>query len=73
MNVDLRRLYRVVLVVNGRGRTCQIKDFIYLHIEWKADVMTHQLKIRMTKQIDDIPFATGVEIVHAQYVATIGN
>lgn len=38
-------LHWIVLVMHGRRRASQVVDLVYLHIQWKGDVMPHQLEV----------------------------
>jgi hypothetical protein len=46
VDIHLGRLDRVVLIMDRRGRTGQVIDFVHLHIERKGDVMAKKFKIR---------------------------
>jgi len=46
----------------------EVIDFIDFHIQWKSHVMSHQLKPRILKQVGDIFFCAGVEIIYAQHI-----
>ena len=59
----LRRLHRVMLIMNRRGGTGQIVDFIDLHIERKRHVMPHKLEAWVIVKLVDIALGTGKEIV----------
>ena len=45
MHAGLRRLHRIVLIVNGRGRTGEIVDLIDLQIDRERDVVADQLEV----------------------------
>ena len=68
MYAGFRRLHRIVLVVDRRRRARKIVDFVDLDIERKRDVMSHQFEARIIRQMRDVRFCAGEEIVHAQYV-----
>ena len=63
MNGGLCRLDRVMLIMNRRGGTGQIVDFIDLHIERKRHIMPHELEARVIVKLVDIALGTGKEIV----------
>ena len=65
MDAGLRRLDRITLIMNWRGRACQIVDLIDLDIERKRHVVTDQFKMFVVEQVLDIPPVTGEEIVDA--------
>ena len=64
---NLGGLHRIMLIMNGRGRTGQIVNGIDLHEKRKADIVTHELETRMVVQMGNIGFGTGEQIVHAQH------
>ena len=57
----------IELVMDRRGRACQIVDFIDLDIQWKGNVVAHKLKLLVVKQVEDVAFITGKKVVHTQY------
>jgi hypothetical protein len=59
-------LHRIVLIMDRRGGTGEIVDFVNFDVEGKANIMAYQLKIGMPHQMSDIGFTPGVEIVHTQ-------
>jgi hypothetical protein len=66
MDVDFRRLYRVVLIMDGRGRTRQIVYFIHFYIERKRDVMSGELEIWITEEMLYISFAPCEEVINTK-------
>ena len=69
----LGRLHRIMLVMNGRGRTGEIVDFIDLDIERKAHIMAHELEARMIVEMIDIALCAGEQIVGTQDLLAIGE
>ena len=65
MDAGLRRLNRIALIMNWRGRACQIVDLVDLDIERKRHVMTDQFKMFVVEQVLDILPIAGEEIVDA--------
>src|SRR5262249_10567986 len=57
------RLYRIVLIMDGRSRTREIVNLIDLHIEREGDIVPDQLEMPMTEQVFDIPSRAGEKIV----------
>ncbi len=68
MHAGLGRLHGVELVVDGRGRAGQVVDLVDLDVERKADVVAHQLEVRVIEQVRDVAPASGEEIVDAEHV-----
>ena len=62
------RLDRVALVMNRRGGTRQIIDFIDLKVERKGHIVADQFEFRVVQQMADVPLAAGVEIIDADHV-----
>ena len=54
-----------MLVVDGRCRTSEIVDSVYLDIEWKRNVVAYLLEVRAPQQLLDVFAPAGVEIVDA--------
>ena len=46
-----RRLHGIMLIMDGRGCTGEIIDFVYLNIERKSDIVADKFKARMRKQM----------------------
>ena len=57
MNTSFCGLNGIILVVERRGRTREIEDFVYLDIQRKCDVMAHQFKIVGVYESGNIGFA----------------
>ena len=68
MNTGFGGLHRVVLVMNRRGRTGEVVDFVDLDIERKRHVVAHQLEARMAEHVLDVALRAGKEIVEAQHI-----
>ena len=68
MNASFCGLNGIMLVVERRGRTREIEDFVYLDIQRKCNVMAHQFKILSVHQPGNIRFATSEIIVYAENV-----
>jgi len=66
VDIDFGRLNRIVLIMNGRGRTGQVIDFVHLDVEGKGDVVSEKFKIGVIEEMDDIPFGSRIEIVHTE-------
>ena len=67
-HAGLGRLHGVELVVDGRGGAGQVVDLVHLDVERKADVVAHQLEVRVVEQVRDVAPASGEEIVDAEHV-----
>jgi hypothetical protein len=66
VNAGLGCLHGVELVMNRRGRTGEIVYLIYLHIEGKTNVVSHQFEMRPTEQMEYVGPGARVEIVDAK-------
>jgi hypothetical protein len=71
VNVHLGRLNRIVLIVNGRSRACQVVDLIDLHIKREGNVVAKEFKIGIPDQRSDIPLRPRIEIVDTEDIASI--
>ena len=66
-NRGLDGLYGVVLIMYGRGRTCQIVYFIDFDKVGHGDVVPHEFEIRVFQQWNDIVFVAGEKVVETKY------
>src|SRR6185369_13942493 len=66
MHGRLRRLHWVALVMNGRGGTSEIVNFVHLDIEGKGHVVAHQLEAAVADQVLDVAPCPGKEIIHTE-------
>jgi hypothetical protein len=70
VNIYFGRLYRIILVVDGGGRTGKIENLVDLHVERECDVMTYQLKIRIAQKVNYVASAASIKIVNANNLKT---
>src|SRR5262249_3642865 len=73
MDAGLRRLYWIVLVVNGRSRAGEVVDLIDLDIERKGHVVPNKLEPMMVEQMINVALRASEEIVDAYDVPTISE
>jgi len=73
MHAGFRRLHRVELVVDGRGRAGQIVYFVHFDIQRKGDVVAQQFKIGPAQKVLDVPFLAGEVIVHTKDIIALLN
>jgi hypothetical protein len=73
MHARLRGLNGVVLIVNGRGRTSEIKNLIYLDVERKGHIVPKQFETRMVEKMLDIPTRACEKIIEAQNHRAVGK
>jgi hypothetical protein len=73
VHAGLGGLHGVMLIVNRRGRTGEIVNFVDLDIERESHVVPHQLEARMIAQMGDVQFGSGEEIVDAKDVVALGD
>lgn len=72
MNAGLNRLHRIALVMDGRSRASEIKDFVDLDVKWKTYVMPHQLEAWVREQMMHVTPSSGVEVIHTDdMIATL--
>ena len=71
MDARLRRLHRIVLVVNGRGRTGEVVDLIDFDVERERHIVTNQLKPMVIEQMIDVAPRAGEEVIDAYDDGTI--
>jgi len=57
----------IVLIMYGRRRTGQVVDLIYLHIVGSCNIVSDQFKIWVFKQVGNVCFGSGEEIIQAEY------
>jgi hypothetical protein len=68
VHARLRRLHRVVLVVDGRGRAGEVVDLVDLDIERERHVVTQELEVRLADEMGDVALPAGEQIVGADDV-----
>jgi len=73
MNAGFRRLYWIVLVVNGRSRAGEVVDLIDLNIERKSHVVPNKLEPMMVEHMINVALRASEEIVDAYDVPTISE
>jgi hypothetical protein len=73
MDAGLRRLYWIVLVVNGRSRAGEVVDLIDLNIERKSHVVPNKLEPMMVEHMINVALRASEEIVDAYDVPTISE
>jgi hypothetical protein len=71
MHARLRRLHRIMLVVDRGSGTGEIVNLIDLQIERKGHVVPDQFEVRMTNQVLDVTSRSGEEIVDAEDASPI--
>ena len=71
MDIDFGRLDRIVLVMDRRGGTGEIVNFIHLDVEGKGDVVAEEFKIRVPHQMNDVFLCSRVEIIHAKDIIAL--
>ena len=71
MHAGFDGLDRIVLVVDGRGRTGQIVNGVHLHEQRKSHVVAHQLETPVVEQMFHILPIAAEKVVHAQHFAPL--
>ena len=62
----LRRLDRIELVVDGRGRAGEIVDLVDLDLKGEGHIVAHQLEIAVFEKRRNVAASAGEEIVDAE-------
>jgi hypothetical protein len=65
MHASLRRLHRIVLVVNGRSRAGEIVDLVDLQIDRECHVVADKLEALVINQMLYVASGAGEEVVEA--------
>src|SRR5581483_784129 len=68
VHAGLRRLHRIILVMNRRRRTGEIVDLVDLDVVREGHVMAHKLEALVSDQVLDIAPRAGEEIVEAKHL-----
>ena len=67
MHRRLRRLHRVVLVVDRAGGAGEIPDLVDFHEQREGHVMAQEFKLRIAVQVRDVALLAGEEVIDAQH------
>jgi hypothetical protein len=70
VDARLRRLDRIELIVNGRGRASEVIDLVDLDVKRKGHVMAHQLEMRRAQKARNVVFGASEEVIDAENVAS---
>src|SRR5262249_2411414 len=66
MHACFRRLHRVMLIMDWRGRACEVKDLVHFHIERESDIMPDHFEVLVVEQqVLDVATRTSEEIINA--------
>jgi hypothetical protein len=71
MDIHLGRLYRIVLVMDRRGGTGKIINFIHFYVQGKGDVLAEELKIGILQEVNDISLDSCIKIVHTKDIIAL--
>jgi hypothetical protein len=63
----------IELIMDWRGRTGKIVDFIDLDIKRKRDIVAYQFKAWVAQKMGNVVANTGIEIVKAQDVVILAH
>jgi hypothetical protein len=55
----------------GRGRAGKVVDLVDLDVEWKCDIMTHQLEVRAANETADVVLGARKIVINAEYIVTV--
>jgi len=73
VDAGLGGLNWIELIVHWRRRTRKIVDLVGLHVERECHVVPQDLEHRVMEQVRDVPTGAGVETVHADDFAAVGQ
>ena len=51
------------MIMNGRGRTGQVIDFIHLNVERERHVVPHQLEMLVIEKVLDVLSRSGEKVI----------
>ena len=71
MHRSFCRLNRIMLIVNGRCRTREIVNLIYLDIKRESHVMPHEFEVRVVQQAQNILFTAGIQVVNTENIVPL--
>jgi hypothetical protein len=71
VHTDRRRLYGVVLVVDGRGWAGQVANLIDLNAERERYVMTDQFEPLLADEVVDVELGAREEVVDTNDLVTV--
>ena len=72
-HIGLDRFDRIVLIVNGRGGTCQIIDLVDLEQDGLRNIMPHQFICGVAHQMSDVLLTAGKKVIEAYDLVPIFN
>src|SRR5712691_12633603 len=73
MYAGLGGLHRIKLVVDWRSWASKVENTFDLDVEWKGDIVSHQLEIWIADQVCDIGLAASVKIIYAKDVMPVAD
>lgn len=68
-DAGLGRLHRILLVMDGRGRTGEVEDLIHLDEQRMRDVVTQKLEAFVVEEMRDVAARAREEIIDAENLA----
>src|SRR5438046_8609010 len=71
MHARLGGLHRIELIMDRRGRTCEVVDLVDLDIERKGNVMADELESGLTDERENVVAHAREEVVHADHVVAM--
>ena len=73
MHRHFGRLNRIVLIMDRRCGAGEVKDLVHFNEKRETDVVSHEFKPGMLKQMFDVALCAREQIVDAQHVMAIGK
>ena len=73
MDRCLRRLHRIVLVVDRAGGAGEVPDLIDFHKQRQRHVMAQELEFRVAVQVGDVALLAGEQVVYSEHVLPAGD
>ena len=63
----------IILIVNRRGRACEVVDLVALDVQVLYNVMSDELKVIILHEVPDVAFLAGEEVIGAYNVVPLSE
>ncbi len=73
VHAGLCGLYRIALVMDRRGGTSEIENFVHFYIKRKSDIVAHQLEVLCAHQSGNIVLCAGIIIVETNHIMAVSD
>jgi len=71
VNVDLGGLHGVILIMDRRSGTGQVKNFIHLQIKGKGYIVSDQFEIGIIEKVYNVALGPGIKIIHTNNITPL--